>query len=53
MVKLSDGIKLKLLKEVIRYASTMATISIRNVKSPHERFFGTPLPIEPEHCVNF
>jgi hypothetical protein len=31
----------------------MINISIKNDKSPHERFFGTPSPIKPEHCINF
>jgi transposase InsO family protein len=39
MVKFSAGIKQKLRKEAIRYATTMANISIKNNKSPHERFF--------------
>ena len=52
MVKLSARIKQKLRKEAIRYATTMANISIKNDKSPHERFFGTPSPIKPEHCIN-
>jgi hypothetical protein len=53
MVKLSAGIKQKLRKEEIRYATTMANISIKNNKSPHERFFGTPSPIKLEHCISF
>jgi hypothetical protein len=31
----------------------MANISIKNDRSPHERFFGTPSPIKPEHSINF
>jgi transposase InsO family protein len=53
MIKLSAGIKQKLRKEAIRYATTMANISIKNDNSPHERHFGTPSPIKPEHCINF
>jgi transposase InsO family protein len=52
MVKLSAGIKQKLRKEATRYATTMSNISIKNDKSPHERFFGTPSPINPEQCIN-
>jgi hypothetical protein len=43
----------KLKKEAIRYATKMANISIKNDKSPHERFFGTPSPIKLELCINF
>jgi hypothetical protein len=39
--------KMKLREEEIQYASTMANISIRDVKSPYEKFFGTPSPITP------
>jgi hypothetical protein len=31
----------------------MANLSVKDDKSPHERFFGTPSPIKPEHCINF
>jgi hypothetical protein len=38
MIKLNAGIK---------NSKTMANITIKNDKSPHERFFGTPSPIKP------
>jgi hypothetical protein len=38
MVKLSAGIKHKLRKEAIQYATKMTIISIKKDKSPHERF---------------
>jgi hypothetical protein len=53
MVELSAEVKQKLRKEAIRYALTMANISIKNNKSPHKRFFGTHSSIKPEHCINF
>jgi transposase InsO family protein len=53
MVKLSAGIKQKLRKEAIRYATTMANISLQNDKYLMKDFVGTPSPIKPEHCINF
>jgi hypothetical protein len=44
---------MKLRKEAIQYASTMANISIKDGMSPHEKFFGILSPITPEHCVDF
>jgi hypothetical protein len=52
-VKLSVAQTMKLWKEGIQYASTMATVSIKDSKSPYEKFFGVPSPITPETCVNF
>jgi hypothetical protein len=52
-VKLSVAHKMKLQKEAIKYASTMANISIKDGKSPYEKFFGVPSPITPETCVYF
>jgi hypothetical protein len=52
-VKLGPAHKMKLRKEAIPYASTMANISIKDDISPHEIFFGIPSPITPEHCVYF
>jgi hypothetical protein len=51
--KLSMAHKMKLQKEAIQYASTMSNISIKDGKSPYEKFFGVPSPITPEICVNF
>jgi Transcription factor Iwr1 len=31
----------------------MTNISIKDGKSPYEKFFGVPPPITPETCVNF
>jgi hypothetical protein len=31
----------------------MANISIKYSMSPHEKNFGMPTPITPEHCVDF
>jgi hypothetical protein len=45
--------KMKLRKEAIQYASTMANISINDGISPHKKSFGIPSPITPEHCVDF
>jgi hypothetical protein len=42
----------QLRKEEIQCASTMANISIKDDKSPYEKFFGFPAPITPETCVN-
>jgi predicted acetyltransferase len=39
MVQLSAAHKIKLWKEAIQYASTMANISISDSKSPYEKFF--------------
>jgi hypothetical protein len=52
-VQLNAAQKMKLRKEAIQYASTMANTSIRDGKSPYEKFFGTPSPITPETCVSF
>jgi hypothetical protein len=52
-VKQSVAHKMKLQKEGIQYESTMANISIKDYKSPYEKFFGAPSPITPETCVNF
>jgi hypothetical protein len=52
-VKLNTAHKMKLQKEAIQYASTMANISIKDGKSPYEKIFGVPSPITPETCVNF
>jgi hypothetical protein len=52
-VKLGPAHKMKLRKEAIQYACTMANISINDGISPHEKFFGVPSPITPEHCVDF
>jgi hypothetical protein len=52
-VKLSVAHKMKLRKEAIQYASTMANISIKDGKSPYEKFFGVTSRITPETCVNF
>jgi hypothetical protein len=52
-VQLNAAHKMKLRKETIQYASTKANISIRDGKSPYEKFFGTLLPITPEKCVSF
>jgi hypothetical protein len=51
--KLNVAHKMKLWKEAIQYASMMANISIKDGKSPFEKFFGVPSPITPETCVNF
>jgi hypothetical protein len=51
-VQLNAAHKMKFRKEAIQYASTMANISIRDGKSPYEKFFGTPSPITPETCVS-
>jgi hypothetical protein len=40
LVKLGQAHKMKLRKEAIQYASTMADISINDGKSPHEKLFG-------------
>jgi hypothetical protein len=39
-VQLNAAHKMKLRKEAIQYASTMANISIRDGKSPYEKFLG-------------
>jgi hypothetical protein len=52
-VKLDTAHKMKLRKEAIQYASTMANISINDGISPHEKVFGIPSPITPEHCDDF
>jgi hypothetical protein len=52
-VKLSVAHKMKLQKEAIQYESTMANISIKDVKSPYEKLFGVPSPITSKTCVNF
>jgi hypothetical protein len=52
-VKLGPAHKMKLLKEAIQYASTMANISIKVGMSPHEKYFGILSPITPEHCADF
>jgi hypothetical protein len=52
-VQLSPSIKMTLRKEAIRYAVTMANISIKNNTSPYEKFFGVPQALKPEHCMNF
>jgi hypothetical protein len=52
-VKLGPAHKMKLRKEAIPYASTMANISIKDDISPHDNCFGIPSPISPEHCVDF
>jgi hypothetical protein len=52
-VKLGPAHKMKLRKEAIQYASKMANISINDSISPHEKNFGKPSPITPEHCVGF
>jgi ribosomal protein S10 len=50
-VKLSVAHKMKLRKEAIQYASTMANISIKFGKSPYEKFFVVPSPITPESVL--
>jgi hypothetical protein len=52
-VQLSPSIKMMLIKEAIRYADTMANISIKDNTSHYEKFFGVPSALKPEHCVNF
>jgi hypothetical protein len=52
-VKPAVAHKMKTRKEAIRYTSTMANISIKDGKSPYQKFFGVPSPISPETCVNF
>jgi hypothetical protein len=52
-VQLKAAHKMKLRKEAIQYVYTMANISIRDSKSPYEKFFGTPSPTTPETCVSF
>jgi hypothetical protein len=47
------SLKMTLRKEAIRYAATMANISIKDNTSPHEKFFGVPSALKPEHCINF
>jgi hypothetical protein len=41
-VKLGPAHKMKLRREAIQYASTMANISINDGMSTHEKFFGIP-----------
>jgi hypothetical protein len=53
LVQLSPSMKMMLRKEAIRYAATMANISIKENTSPHEKFFGVPSALKPEHCLNF
>jgi hypothetical protein len=50
-VKLGPAHNMKLRKEAIQYASTMANISISDGISPHEKFVGIPSPITPKHCM--
>jgi hypothetical protein len=47
-VQLNVAHTMKLQKEAIQYASTMANIYIKDSKSPYEKFFGIPSPITPE-----
>jgi hypothetical protein len=44
---------MKLRRESMQYAFTMPSISINDSMSPHDKFFGIPSPITPEHCVDF
>jgi hypothetical protein len=52
-VQISPSINMTLRKEAIRYAATMANISIQDNTSHHEMFFGVPSALKPEHCTNF
>jgi hypothetical protein len=52
-VKLNMARKMKLRKKAIQYEYTMTNISIKDGKSPYEKFFGVPSPISPETCVSF
>jgi hypothetical protein len=45
--------EMKLWKEAFQYDSTMANISIKDGRSPYEKFVGTPSLITTETCVSF
>jgi hypothetical protein len=51
VLQLNASHKMKLWTEAMQYASTMANISIRDGKSPYEKFFGTPSPITLENVL--
>jgi hypothetical protein len=53
LVQLIPSMKMMLRKEAIRYAATMAYISIKDNTSHYEKFFGVPSAPKPEHCANF
>jgi hypothetical protein len=52
-VTLNVAHKMKLWKQAIQYASTMANFLIKDGKSLYEQLFGVPSPITLETCVNF